>query len=139
MKRFYIIVIPLFFAAIISGFFFGSVSKSGTTGNNFYNYLQTKNYKAIIGLLDESAFDDKSKREWLFILKSRNFLLGESFDFKNTGFHTSTIENVNITKLDYTIEKDNEIVYESIDLIRRDDGYKILNYHFKEKITLLEN
>ena len=133
MKRFYSIIIILFLTALISGFLFGSVSQSGKTGDNFYNYLQAKDYNAIIDILDKGALENMSEKEWLLILKSRNFLLGNSFNYTNTGFHTSTVDNISITKLSYTIENEDKVIYESIDLIKRDDGYKIINYHFKEK------
>ena len=139
MKRFYTVVVILILAVFISGFLFSSVSQSGKTGNNFYNYLKANDYEAIIDLLDKEALKNITEDEWINILKSRNNDLGKTFNYTNTGFHTSTINSKSVTQLDYTIQSNEATIYESIDLIKRDDGFKIIDYHFNKMYSKIED
>ena len=139
MKRFYSVAIILILAVFISGFFFSSVSKTGKTGDDFYKYLKINDYEAIIDLLDKDALKNITEAEWLNILKLRNNALGKSFNYTNTGFHTSTVNKNNITQLDYTIKNGKETIYESIDLIKRDGGFKIVDYRFNKMYSQVDN
>ncbi len=132
MKRFFLIVISAFLLSSLLGVLFGSVSRSGQVGNKFYNYLKTNDYKSIVSLLDKKALNNITEKEWINILKERNELIGNSFEYKNIGFHTSTVNKNNITQLDYTINNNGEIIYESIDLIKREGSYKIIDYRFNK-------
>jgi len=100
MKRFFLIVISAFLLSSLLGVLFGSVSRSGQVGNKFYNYLKTNDYKSIVSLLDKKALNNITEKEWINILKERNELIGNSFEYKNIGFHTSTVNKNNITQLD---------------------------------------
>ncbi|MBN1250496.1 MAG: hypothetical protein JXR51_12735 [Bacteroidales bacterium] len=139
MKKIYFIILIVFVGFFISTFLFSSVSQSGKVGDYFYKNLQSSNYDAIIQILDKDALNQKTKNEWLETLKLNKENLGNSFIYKNTGFHTLTVNNQNIIKLNYSIDNGNGITFNIIELIKRDDGYRIINYYSENKFVINDN
>lgn len=137
MKRIYLITFGLVFGIAISGFFCSSVSQTGQQGDRFYSLLQQGEYDMITELLDDEAVKEHPKEEWIDLLKSRDQYWGKLVNYKNTGFHTETIDGLTITKLNYTVENTNGIAYEKIELIKREQEYKILAYEFGSERKLL--
>jgi len=130
MRRIYLIVSGLIITLIISGFLFSSVSRSGEQGDQFYSYMKSGDFEKILEIIDQEALKNRSKLERLQILKSRTADWGNLISYKNTGFHTETINGKNITKLDYTIVNSNGEIFEHLDFIKRGSNYKILSYSY---------
>jgi len=128
----------LFFVTILAFNACSNVSKSGEVGDQFYAYLQQKDYDAIIQLLDNKALEKYSAAEWKDLFSARNSYFGTIKSYKPVGFHTETIKDHKIIKLDYQVDNDNGLVYEEIKLINQDDQLKILSYSFSPDIAMNE-
>jgi hypothetical protein len=141
MKRIYLLVIGLTIGMVITGFFFSSVSRSGEKGDYFYACLKAGNYEKIVDLIDKDALKVQSGQNWLKLFNSRVDELGALVSYKNTGFHTETINGKSITKLDYTVIYLNGKTKERIDFVKRGSEYKIFAYEFnlENGITLANN
>jgi hypothetical protein len=139
MKRIYLLIFGLLFGIAISGFFCSSVSQSGEKGDKFYAHLKNGEYEMIVNLLDDQAIKAHPKERWMELLKSRGQYWGKLVSYKNTGFHTETIDGLTITKLNYTVDNTNGKVYERIDFVKRGNDLKILAYEFNPDKELLGN
>ena len=111
------------------------VAKSGEIGDQFYSYLQEKDYSSIIQLLDNEALKNYSSEEWLELFTARNQYFGELKSYKPVSFHTETIKNTKIIHLTYQVINSDGLVNEEIELIDRGKHLKILNYHFSYDIA----
>ena len=138
MKTRYIIIAVVVIGVISSGFFCSLVSQSGKMGDQFYGYLQKNDYNSILTMLDEEALNKYSKEEWLELFISRNRYFGSLKSYKNTGFHTNTLNGLQIAKLNYEVDNLNGMVYEEIEFIKRGNDYKILTYQFAPDLAELK-
>ncbi len=138
MKTRYIIIIIVITGLISSGFFCSSVSQSGKIGDKFYHHLQKNDYNSIITMLDEDALKEYSKEEWVDLFISRNRYFGHLKSYMNTGFHTNTLNGLQVTKLNYEVDNLNGLVYEEIEFVKRGNDYKILTYRFAPDLAGLK-
>ncbi len=139
MKTNYIIIAIVAIGVISSGFFFSSVSQSGKMGDQFYGYLQNDDYNSIITMLDKEALSKYTKEEWLELFVSRNRFFGSMKSYKNTGFHTNTLNGLQIAKLNYEVDNLNGVVYEEIEFVKRGNDYKIFTYRFAPDLAELKS
>lgn len=139
MKTRSILVIVVTISIVSTGFFCGSVSKSGKMGDLFYTHLQNNDYQSIISMLDEGALQKTSAKDWKQLFISRNRFLGKIKSYKNTAFHTNTLEGNKVSILNYEVNNTNGLGYEEIKFVKRGNDYKILNYRFSPNIAGLKN
>ena len=52
--------------------------------------------------------------------------------YKNTGFHTESIDGKSVTRLDYLVGYTNGQLKERIDFIKSGSDYKIIAYEFSD-------
>jgi len=129
---------PALFIVVVLGSACGHVSMSGEMGDKFYSYLQQKNYEAIVQMLDNEALQKYSKKEWINMLASRNEYLGKPKSYKTVGFHTETLPDKKIIKLDYKVDNPNGEVFEEIKLVVKKDCLKLLSYSFVTDVAMAE-
>ena len=130
MKRIYFLILGLLVLLTILGFFFSSVSLSGGQGDKFYSLKKNKNYETIIELFDQKALKQQPVDLWIKVFESQNKKWGNLLSYKNTGFHTETLNGRKIAVLDYLVVYSNCSVKERISLIKRNSGYRIIMYEY---------
>jgi hypothetical protein len=113
-------------------FFFSSVSLSGGQGDEFYSLKKEKNYETIISLIDQKTLTQQPVEYWINLFESQQKKWGSLVSYKNTGFHTETVNGKKIAKLDYLVIYSNCTVRERIDLVKRQGGYRIIAYEFDD-------
>lgn len=139
MKTRSILAIIILISVVSTGFLCGSVSKSGKVGDLFYTHLQRNDFQSIIKMLDKDALKQYTAEEWKKLFISRNQFLGKIKSYKNTGFHTNTVEGTNVSILNYEVDNSNGLVYEEIEFVKRGNDYKILTYRFSPDIAKLKS
>jgi hypothetical protein len=82
----------------------------------------------ILDLIDKDALNDQPKEQWLNLFKSHAIDRGYLVSYKNTGFHTETLNGLSITRLDYQVTYSKGELKERIDFVKRGSRYKIISY-----------
>jgi len=134
MRRIVLLILGLIVAFGFSGFFFSSVSRSGEQGDYFYSCVRSGDYEKIIVLLDDDLLSSHPKEYWLKQLNARYVEKGSLVSFKNTGFHTETIDGKSISMLDYIVTYTNGQMRERLDFVKEGSAYKIIEYEFSDDI-----
>ncbi|MFN8258920.1 MAG: hypothetical protein U0W24_24745 [Bacteroidales bacterium] len=133
MKRNNFLIIGLLALLMIIVFFFSSVSLSGGQGDEFYSLKKEKDYETIIGLIDQKVLINQPVEQWINLFENQQKKWGNLVSYKNTGFHTETVNGKKIAKLDYLVIYSNCTVKERIELVKRRAGYRIIAYECDDK------
>ncbi|MBN2662410.1 MAG: hypothetical protein JXR68_02065 [Bacteroidales bacterium] len=124
----------------ISGLFFAltlvscsDISEARDVATKFYEYRQAKDNENAASLCSSEFLSNTSKQDFVDFLDYIDSEYGDLQTFKSSNFHIQTVNGDKITSFVYTVNYDSGTFTDSLALIKKSDGYKLLYYQYELK------
>jgi hypothetical protein len=116
----------------------GPVKQCDEVGQEFYKCLKSKNFGQILQYLDEEAIKETPERIWIDGLMRKDHDFGMLLKQECYGFDNETHDNVTRIAIKYRVYYSKCTLFEKLEFIQRQSGYKITYYKFDVDSALVE-
>ena len=108
------------------------------TGESYYKFLNDDKLNNISTLLDKKLIIESGQEEaFIALLEYKTGLLGKIKEHKQVKILSELMDEIPAVILIYECKTDKSTFYEELNLIKREDGFKIINYKNAETIEEL--
>lgn len=119
----------LFLAFVLSSC--GEVEEARDVATQFYEFRQAKDNNSAASLCSSEFLNNTSKEDFVDFLDYLDSEYGDLQTFKSSNFHIQTVNGDKISSFDYTVNYDGGTFVDSLALIKKSDGYKLLYYQYE--------
>ena len=108
----------------------GAVKNCDEIGGEFYNFIKTERFEGVTELVDSEAFKVTPEEMWIENLEKKRHDAGQLLNVRRIDFETLTSDRVTRVGIWYKAVYTRAELFEKLEFIEREDGYKITFYQF---------
>jgi len=109
----------------------GDVSEARDVATEFYEYRQVQDNTNAADFCSTEFLSNTSKQDFIDFLDYIDSEYGDLKSYSSSNFHIKTVNGDKITSFVYEVEYDGGTFTDSLALIKKSDGYKLLYYQYE--------
>ena len=134
-KKIWLTALGVLLATIIAC---GAFKECYDIGDEFFNCLKNKEYDLALKYLDDEALKNTPRDIWLDGLKEKDKSLGILLSIQRQDIESYTVDNVTRLAIKYKTFYTNGTIFERLEFIERQSGFKITFYQYNEDSTMVQ-
>lgn len=116
----------------------GTFKECYDIGDEFFNCLKKKDYNRALQYLDDEATNATPRDIWLDGLEAKGKSLGILLSVQRQDIESYTVDNVTRLAIKYKTFYTNGTIFERLEFIERQGGFKITFYQYNEDSTMVQ-
>ena len=123
------------FLTVLTTFVFsscGAVRDCDDTGGEFFRCIKEERVSDVIKLIDAEALKVSPENVWIECLEKKAHKAGQLLSSRRIDFETLTTDRVTRVGIWYKNVYSETELFEKLEFVEREDGFKITYYNFDE-------